>query len=289
LRLTETGEGYFKRVVDILSLFEGAEDYVSRRNSKPRGQLKITAPTSFSRLHVAPHLPDFLERYPEIDIDFRITDDMVDIIRENYDVAIRIGQLEDSSLVAKKLANEERFLCASPGYLSMFGAPESIDDLQIHNCLTAGDPEVWRLEGPGGTRRFGPRGNVRTNSSEFTREATFAGVGISLLSSWDVGPALMKGDLRIVLPEWRGVSSDAIWAVYPSRDFMPSKVNVFIDYLTELYGLQPYWSKDFDINEPLKIRPAKSQLSLCKKAEKSKANSRTPSEKKPRGANDLTC
>mgnify|MGYP001827791241 FL=1 len=289
LRLTETGEGYFKRVVDILSLFEEAEDYVNRRNSKPRGQLKITAPTSFSRLHVAPHLPNFLERYPEIDIDFRITDDMVDIIRENYDVAIRIGQLEDSSLVAKKLANEERFLCASPGYLSMFGAPESIDDLEIHNCLTAGDPEVWRLEGPGGMRQFRPRGNVRTNSSEFTREATLAGVGISLLSSWDVGPALMKGDLRIVLPEWRGVSSDAIWAVYPRRDFMPSKVNVFIDYLTELYGLQPYWPKNFDIKGTLKIRPPKSQVTCCEKAAKSKEAFRPSSQKKPRGENDLTC
>ena len=116
-----------------------------------------------------------------------------------------------------------------------------------------------------------------------------AGVGISLLSSWDVGPALMQGDLHIVLPEWRGVSSDAIWAVYPSRDFMPSKVNVFIDYLTELYGLQPYWPKNFDIKGTLKIRPPKSQVTCCEKAAKSKEAFRPSSQKKPRGENDLTC
>lgn len=249
LRLTETGEGYFKRVVDILSLYEEAEDYVCRRNSKPRGHLKITAPTAFSRRHIAPHLPAFLERYPEIDIDFRITDNIVDIIRENFDVAIRVGRLEDSSLVAKKLANEERVICAAPSYLETFGNPESIDDLEIHNCLAGGDLEVWRLEGPDGARQFRPRGNVRSNSAELVREAVLAGVGLSLLSTWDVGADLMSGKLRVILPEWQGATTDAIWAVYPSRDFMPSKVSVFIDYLTEVYGLQPYWAKTFTIKE----------------------------------------
>ena len=289
LRLTETGEGYFKRVVDILSLYEEAEDYVSRRNSKPRGQLKVTAPTAFTRLHIAPHLPAFLENYPEIDIDFRITDNMVDIIRENYDVAIRVGQLEDSSLVAKKLANEERFLCASPKYLATFGMPEAIDDLEMHNCLPTGDQDVWRLESPAGSRHIRPRGNIRSNCCELTREATLAGIGISLLSSWDAGPSLMNGDLRVILPEWRGVSSDAIWAVYPSRDFMPSKVTVFIDYLTELCGLQPYWSKDFDLNAVLGCKSAGPQISNPEKTKKSKAGSAAQSAKKSGPTNDLTC
>ncbi len=286
LRLTETGEGYFKRVVDILSLFEEAEDYVCRRNSKPRGQLKITAPTAFCRLHIAPHLPAFLERYPEIDVDFRVTDNLVDIIRENFDVAIRIGQLEDSSLVAKKLANEERVICAAPAYLESFGVPESIEDLEIHNCLAAGDLDIWRLEGPGGMRSFRPRGNIRANSCELAREAVIAGIGISLLSTWDIGPSLMRGDLRIILPEWRGVSSDAIWAVYPSRDFMPSKVNVFIDFLTELYGMQPYWTKNVDIDSVSEGRPNSPPIE-CSKALKSKpkGNGRAKSPKQRPGNN----
>ncbi len=260
LTLTETGEGYFKRVVDILSLVEEAEDFVSRRNTKPRGHLKITAPTAFSRLHLAPHLPTFLNRYPEIDIDFRITDNIVDIIRENFDIAIRIGELEDSSLVAKKLASETRVLCASPEYLATFGAPKEIDDLEMFNCLTAGAYDHWRLEGPEGPRQFRAKGNIRSNSGEFVREAVFAGVGIGLLSTWDVGEALMKGDLQVVLPEYRGVTTDAIWAVYPSRDFMPSKVDVFIDFLTDLYGLEPYWNKVVQLDaiaDRVKTQPVK--------------------------------
>ena len=123
LTLTETGEGYFKRVVDILSLVEEAEDYVSRRNTKPRGVLKISAPTSFSRLHITPHLPAFLERYPDIELDMQLTDNFVDIIREGFDLAIRIGELEDSSLVARKLAKENRVICAAPKYLAAAGTP----------------------------------------------------------------------------------------------------------------------------------------------------------------------
>ncbi len=248
LTLTETGDGYFKRVVDILSLVEEAEDFVNRRNTKPRGHLKITAPTAFSRLHVTPHLPDFLNRYPEIDIDFRITDNFVDIIRENFDIAIRIGELEDSSLVAKKLASEERVLCAAPSYIEAFDAPKELSDLEMHNCLSAGALDVWRLEGPEGPKQFRAKGNVRSNSAELIREAVFAGIGISLLSTWDVGPALQSGELQIVLPEYRGMSTDAIYAVYPSRDFMPSKVNVFIEFLTDLYGLEPYWSSAVNLD-----------------------------------------
>lgn len=242
LTLTETGDGYFRRVIDILSLVEEAEDFVNRRNTKPRGHLKITAPTAFSRLHVTPHLPEFLNRYPEIDIDFRITDNIVDIIRENFDIAIRIGELEDSSLVAKKLASEERVLCAAPSYLQAFGTPNDLSDLEMHNCLSAGALDVWRLEGPKGPKQFRAKGNIRSNSAELIREAVFAGIGISLLSTWDVGPALRSKELSIVLPEYRGMSTDAIYAVYPSRDFMPSKVNVFIEFLTDLYGLEPYWN-----------------------------------------------
>jgi DNA-binding transcriptional LysR family regulator len=247
LTLTETGEGYYKRVVDILSLVEEAEDFVSRRNTKPRGHLKITAPTAFSRLHITPHLPEFLNRYPEIDIDFRITDNIVDIIRDNFDIAIRIGELEDSSLVAKKLAPEERMLCAAPSYIEAFDAPKDLLDLEMHNCLCAGALDVWRLEGPDGPQQFRAKGNIRSNSGELIREAVFAGIGISLLSTWDVGPALSKGDLKIVLPQYRGMSSDAIYAVYPSRDFMPSKVNVFIEFLSDVYGLEPYWNEGIDL------------------------------------------
>ena len=247
LTLTETGEGYFKRVVDILSLVEEAEDFVSRRNTTPRGQLKITAPTCFSRLHIAPYLADFVAKYPEIDLDFQITDNMIDIIRDGFDLAIRIGELEDSSLVAKKLAPETRLMCATPAYLKTHGAPQSLAELEGHNCLSAGAQDVWRLQGPDGQHQLRLDGNIRSNSAEFTRQAILAGLGIGLRSTWDIGPELKNGDLEIVLPQYTGSNNIAIYAVYPSREFMPSKVNVFIDFLAELYGSEPYWENDLDL------------------------------------------
>ncbi|MFM9940331.1 MAG: LysR family transcriptional regulator [Hyphomicrobiaceae bacterium] len=250
LTLTETGEGYFKRVVDILSLIEEAEDFVSRRNTKPRGMLKVTAPTSFSRLHMAPYLPAFLAKYPEIELDFNLTDNFVDIIREGFDLAIRIGELQDSSLVQRKLASDTRVICASPGYLAQAGVPKSLNDLEDHNCLSAGAQDLWRLQdGNGNQRDLKVKGNIRSNSFEFMREALLAGLGLGLRSTWDIANELKAGTLQVVLPEWRGADSVAIHAVYPCRDFMPEKVNVFIEYLAELYGNDPYWNKGLDLTK----------------------------------------
>ena len=239
LTLTETGEGYFKRVVDILSLIEEAEDFVSRRNTRPRGVLKVTAPTAFSRLHIAPHLPEFLSRYSDIEIDMQLTDNFVDIIRDGYDVAIRIGELRDSSLVARKLAADNRVLCATPGYLEEAGVPKTLNDLERQNCLLAGAQDIWLLEGPEGQVQFRVKGNIRSNSAEFVREALLSGLGIALRSTWDVGPELESGALQVVLPQYRGSSAVSIFAVYPCREFMPNKVNVFIEFLTEVYAANP--------------------------------------------------
>lgn len=239
LTLTETGEGYFKRVVDILSLIEEAEDFVSRRNTRPRGVLKVTAPTAFSRLHIAPHLPAFLNRFGDIEIEMHLTDNFVDIIRDGFDVAIRIGELRDSSLVARKLAADERVLCATPGYLAEAGKPKKLADLERHNCLLAGAQDVWRLDGPEGQVHVRVKGNIRSNSGEFVREALLSGLGIALRSVWDISAELESGQLQVVLPEYRGSSSVGIFAVYPCREFMPNKVNVFIEFLNEVYAANP--------------------------------------------------
>ncbi len=246
LTLTETGAGYFKRVVDILSLCEEAEDFVSRRNTKPRGVLKVTMPTTFARLHIAPYLGAFLARYPDIELDVHLTDRFTDIIRDGFDLAIRIGELEDSSLVARKLATDNRFICASPAYLEQHGVPTSLADLDLHNCLSAGAQDVWRLEGPEGQRQIRTNGNIRSNSGELIRETLRSGLGLGLRSTWDVGALLKSGELKIVLPQYRGSSNLAIYAVYPCREFMPAKVNVLIEFLVELYGPEPYWDKGMD-------------------------------------------
>lgn len=260
LTLTETGEGYFKRVVDILSLVEEAEDFVSRRNTKPRGLLKVTAPTSFTRLHIAPYLSELGNRFPDIELDFHLTDHFVDIIREGFDVAIRIGELQDSSLVARKLAPDNRVICAAPAYLERHGVPKSLDELDGHTCLSAGAQDVWRLDGPEGQQHVRVKGNIRSNSAELVREALLSGLGLGLRGTWEIGKELASGALQVVLPQYRGSSSGAIWAVYPSREFMPAKVNAFIEFLAELYGVEPYWDKGIDMpvvqRKPMK--PAKN-------------------------------
>jgi DNA-binding transcriptional LysR family regulator len=259
LMLTETGAGYFKRVVDILSLCEEAEDFVSRRNTKPRGLLKVTMPTAFSRQHIAPFLGDFLARYPGIELDVHVSDGFVDIIREGFDLAIRIGELQDSSLVARKLAAENRLLCATPGYLEKHGTPATVAELELHNCISSDAHDVWRLDGPEGAANVRPHGNVRSDSGELVREAVLAGLGIGLLSTWDIAPRLKSGELIAVLPQYRGAASVAIHAVYPSREFMPAKVNVLIDFLADLYAPEPYWDKGLDLSKlTLARQPARS-------------------------------
>jgi DNA-binding transcriptional LysR family regulator len=243
LTLTETGEGYFRRVVDILSLCEEAEDFVSRRNTKPRGMLKVTAPTSFTRLHIAPKLSDFLKRYPEVKLDLHLTDHFEDIIRDGFDLAIRIGELQDSSLVARKLASDARVLVAAPKYFEQVEEPKSLADLEFLNCLSAGAQEHWRLEGPSGIEQIKVEGNIRTNSAEFVREALVCGLGIGLRPAWDVAPQLASGELKVVLPQYRGVSNMAIYAVYPCREYLPEKVNVFIDFLAGIFANEQ-WARD---------------------------------------------
>ncbi|HOV03936.1 MAG TPA: LysR family transcriptional regulator [Kaistiaceae bacterium] len=246
IALTEAGQGYFERVVAILASVEEAEDFVSRRSTLARGTLKVSVPTAFGRMHIAPHLGTFFAANPGILLQLSLSDSLVDLVGEGYDLAIRIAALDDSSLVARRLAPVRRLLCATPAYLDRRGAPRSIEDLASHNCLTTTAQETWRLEGPEGRVSFKPGGNLLTNSSEVVREALLCDLGIALRSTWDVGPQLRDGTLRVVLPQF-GTSSDvAIHAVYPSRRFLPAKVRVFIDFLSELYGNNPYWDQGLE-------------------------------------------
>lgn len=241
ISLTEAGQGFYERVVAILAGIEEAEAFVSRRSALARGVLKISAPTSFGRLHIAPHINSFMLTNPDLGVNLVLSDEFVDIVGDGYDLAIRIAELSDSSLVARKLAPVRRILVASPGYIARHGAPRRFEDLQRHVCLAPHNNEPWKLEGPEGPMVHRPAGPLQTNSSEVIREAVIGGVGIALRSTWDVGRELSDGRLVQVLPDLEGSRTVAIHAVYPSRRFLPAKVRVFIDYLAELYGPTPYW------------------------------------------------
>jgi len=242
IAMTESGHGFYERVVAILASVEEAEAFVSRGSATARGTLKVAAPTSFGRLHIAPHLGKFLTENPDLNVSLDLDDGFVDIVGDGYDLAIRIAELSDSSLVARRLAPVHRILVAAPEYISKYGQPSSIEDLaENHVCLAAANQDPWRLMGPEGIVSIRTGAPVKTNSSEVVRECVLAGVGVALRSTWDVGPELRDGRLRIILPEYRASKDVGLHAVYPSRRFLPAKVRVFIDYLAALYGTSPYW------------------------------------------------
>jgi len=244
IALTEAGHGFYDRVLAILASVEEAETFVTRGSAQARGTLKVSAPTSFGRMHVAPYLARFLEANPDLYVSLDLSDEFVDIVGDGYDLAIRIAELSDSSLVARRLAPVHRVLCASPSYIERHGEPKSIDDLvENHVRVAAAAQDPWRLMGPRGLEIVKTDAPLRTNSSEVVREAVLAGVGIALRSTWDVGPELREGKLQIVLPQYRASKDVGLHAVYPTRRFLPAKVRVFIDFLAQLYGPQPYWDE----------------------------------------------
>ena len=243
ISLTEAGQGFHERVLTVLGGLEEAEAFASGRSSEVNGTLKISASTSFGRMHVAPHLKPFMEAHPDLAIHLVLSDEFTDIVGGGFDLAIRIAELNDSSLVARRLAPVRRVLCAAPDYLAAHGTPETLEDLKKHRCLPAHNHDSWRLEGPSGPVALRPEGMLITNSSEVIREAVIAGLGIALRSTWDVGAELKSGKLVQVLPQYESSRNVALSAVYPSRQFLPAKVRLFINYLAELYGPVPYWER----------------------------------------------
>ncbi|MCJ7996992.1 LysR family transcriptional regulator [Rhizobium cremeum] len=243
ISLTEAGQGFHQRILAVLAGIEEAETYASGRSSEVSGTLKISAPTSFGRMHIAPHLKAFMDDHPDLAIHLVLSDEFTDIVGGGFDLAIRIAELTDSTLVARRLAPVRRLLCASPDYIAAHGMPRTIDDLKRHRCLPAHNHDLWRLEGLQGTLNIRPEGMLITNSSEVIREAVIAGLGIALRSTWDIGEELKNGRLVQVLPAYEGSHNVALSAVYPSRQFLPAKVRLFIDYLAELYGPVPYWER----------------------------------------------
>lgn len=242
-QVTPTGEGnaFHRHALRVLADLEAAEAAIAVGDMVPRGRLRVTAPASFGRLHIAPLVAPFLERYPEIELDLSLTDGIVDLVEEGLDLAIRIDQPRDSSLIARRLAPNRRVLCAAPAYLERHGRPERPQDLGRHNCLTLHNQVVWTLESPEGEERVRVSGNLHTNNAEVLREAVVAGAGIARKSTWDVGHLLRSGELVPVLPGHAVSSHVAIHAMYPSARFLAPRVRAFIEYLGDAFGHPPYW------------------------------------------------
>lgn len=251
LSLTEGGALFRERVCGLVEGLSEAEDIVRDLSGAPAGLLRITAPASFGRLHIAPWLPSFLDRYPQIKLDLFFTDRLVDVLEERIDVAIRITDAQDSSTICRKLARQNSVVCASPAYLDRHGAPKRFGDLQAHNCLTysAQITSRWRLYRRGEEiDHLDVSGNMRARDGDTIYVATLYGLGLSLQPLWRVGDDLKVGKLINVFPEYAVSSIGAatgIHAFYNHREYLAPKVKVLVDYLIEIYGSPPYWENGF--------------------------------------------
>lgn len=248
LSLTEAGQAYAERCQRVLADLEEADQAVSNLQAVPRGRLKITAPMSFGSLHLAPLLPRFIEKYPEIELDIVLSDRLVDLIEEGFDLAVRIGRLSESSLIAKKLCPMLRAACASPDYIKKHGAPMVPADLVNHRCLSHSElaAQEWRFAAPdGGPLAVSVKGPVRLNNGEAMRHLALAGAGIVYLPTFFIGPDLRQGRLIPILKSFI-VQDSALYAVYPHARHLSPKVRAFVDFLAESFPLPPSWDEGLD-------------------------------------------
>ena len=246
VNVTREGEIYYEHCVRILNEIERAESEVSARRDLPRGALTVTAPTAFGRRHVAPHVPAFLELFPEISFRLHLSDRFSDLIGERIDLAIRIAELKDSSAIVRTLAPNRRVICGAPRYLKARGRPQRPEDLLDHSCLLLRFPGSqqfqWTLGGPDGPTTVSVGGTMDSDNAEVLRDWCLAGHGLALMSLWEVGEDLAAGRLETVLPD-HPPPGHAITALYPHSHYLPPRVRVFIDFLAKTYGSTPYWER----------------------------------------------
>ena len=245
LSLTEAGIRFYEQCQSALAQLEDAESEIHAMQAMPRGQLRVSAPSSFGVMHLAPLLPQFRRSYPELSIELSIDDKLVDIVDSGIDVAIRIADLPDSTLIAKRITQCRYVVCASPDYLDNYGRPNTPDDLANHNCLLFefwGSPAQWQLMGK--DDRFVAvtvRGDVICNNSLALRELLLRGGGITMAPTFLVGEDIEKGRLTAVLQSYR-FKPLSIYAVYPHRQFLAAKVRAFLEFLSaHMDSDLPYW------------------------------------------------
>lgn len=239
--LTEEGLAFLPHVEDVLASVDAARASVGAGDAVPSGTLRVTASSSFGRMHMVPALKGFLARYPELTVDFRLTDSIVDLVEGGFDIAIRNSDLKDSTLIARKLASDERIICASPEYLEKYGEPTSPKELLQHQCIHLIGLETLVFNTPDGPLSVKSKGNFKTDHGESVRDACVDGLGIAMGARWSVYQHLERGELVQILKDYPLLEETAIWAVYPSSRLLAPKVRAFIDYFVAYYGETPYW------------------------------------------------
>lgn len=257
VHLTEAGSLYLERAARILADVDETNRAITELDSAPQGTLRVTAPVVFGQEHIAPVLPGFLHTYPQVHVELFASDQLVDLVQDGFDVGIRVGALEHSSLAARKLAPMCRVICASPQYLDLHGEPQAPKDLSHHNCLIfrffaatslwRAGARSWVLQDEGGQQsEVMVKGTLQANNAGVLVEAALQGLGLVLLPDWMVGGHLATGRLRPVLTRYRVSPSaieSAIYAVFPTRRHLSPKVRVFVDFLAAHFEHDPRFGR----------------------------------------------
>ena len=244
LALTDLGEQFLEQGRGLLREFDDVERAVSAGRNVVRGHLVVSAPAAFGRRHVAPHAAAYKALHPELKMSFNFTDSVVDLVREGYDMAIRIGEVTDPNYVALRLFPNRRVVCGTPDYFERHGIPRQPEDLARHNCLAfnlaGGQQRGWSFVREGKLFAVRADGDLACNDGELLYGWVKQGLGVGWRSTWEIQAELKRGELVTVLDEF-AVSSYDIQAVYPQQRYLPAKVRHFIDYLKAIYNREGYW------------------------------------------------
>lgn len=234
LRTTDFGQEFYERCVHILADLEDAEASIKRVSGVPRGSIRAVLPLSFGRVTLAPELPKFFERYPEIRLELHFNDNAVDLIAEGFELAVRTGNITDSRLTTRLLTRGPQVTVAAPRYLKRHGEPKTPDELLQHNCLISRFGPEWSFKGKDG-KPFTIRvhGNANINSGDFVRETAVAGTGIAQGTWWLYRKDLARGDVRQILKDYE-LEGAPVSVLYPPQRHLPAKLRAFIDFLAQI-------------------------------------------------------
>ena len=246
LTLTESGSVFLEHCRRLLADIDLAETIVSEGRDQASGHLIVSAPAAFGRLHVAPHAPAYLAANPKVQISFNLTDHVVDLVREGYELGIRIGGVLDPSFVAVRLATNRRVVCGTPDYLARCGVPRTLEELAQHNCLAfnlqGGQQRGWYFQKEGKPVTIKVNGNLDCNDGELLHRWASEGLGLAWRSTWEIQAQLAAGALVTVLDEFALPDYD-IMAVYMQQRHLPARVRSFIDTLKTVYAQPGYWTR----------------------------------------------
>ncbi|OHT20481.1 LysR family transcriptional regulator [Edaphosphingomonas haloaromaticamans] len=248
LSLTESGRASLERATRILAEGEAIEEEISERSAAPRGQVKLAAPMSFGIKHLGSILPEFLEKYPEVSVDVRLSDDYIDLVAQGIDVALRIGVLADSSLRARRLCAVRRPLVASPAYIQRYGAPEHPRDIERHHAILyshLANPTLWHFEHPlEGEVTVRAHGQLTVNNGDIVVPALLEGLGLAIQPEFLIWNELRSGRLIELLPGWSSKPA-ALHVVTPPGTVRPARVTALIDFLARRFVRAP-WAHGVD-------------------------------------------